>query len=118
VLHTIVKIQQQYEGHARQVLLAVFGSEPTWAKVCTVVDEDVDIYSMDDVMWAVLTRSRPDKDVMVIPETPSFYRDPLKDHWGRLGIDATIPFGRKDEYERKRIPGADTVNLSDYFNQA
>lgn len=118
VLHTIVKIQQQYEGHARQVLLAVFGSEPTWAKVCTVVDEDVDIYSMDDVMWAVLTRSRPDKDVMVIPETPSFYRDPLKDHWGRLGIDATIPFGRKDEYERKRIPGADTVNLSDYFNNA
>jgi len=53
---------------------------------------------------------------MVIPETPSFYRDPLKDHWGRLGIDATIPFGRKKEYERKRIPGADTVNLSDYFN--
>lgn len=116
VLHTIVKIRQQYEGHARQVLLAVFGADPTWAKVCTVVDEDVDIYSMDDVMWAVLTRSRPDKDVMVIPETPSFYRDPLKDHWGRLGIDATIPFGRKEEYERKRIPGADAVNLSDYFN--
>jgi UbiD family decarboxylase len=116
VLHTVVKIRQEYEGHARQVLLTVFGAEPTWAKTCTVVDEDVDIYSMDDVMWAVLTRSRPDKDVMIIPETPSFYRDPQKDHWGRMGIDATIPFGRKQEYVRKKIPGADTVDLGSYFD--
>ena len=66
-----------------------------------VVYEDGDISSMDDVMWAVLTRSRPDKDVMIIPETPSFYRDPHKEHWGRLGIDATVPFNRRREYERK-----------------
>src|SRR3954447_1587033 len=117
VLHTVVKIRQEYEGHARQVLLAVFGAEPTWAKACTVVDEDVDIYSMDDVMWAVLTRSRPDKNVLIIPDTPSFYRDPHKDHWGRLGIDATVPFDRRAEFVRKRIPGADSVDLSRYFGQ-
>jgi UbiD family decarboxylase len=118
VLHTIVKMKPQYPGHARQVLLAVFGAEPTWAKVCTVVDEDVDIYDMDDVMWAVLTRSRPDKDVMVIPETPSFYRDPHKEHWGRLGIDATAPFERRHEFERKRVPGVDAVDLAAYFGQS
>ncbi|HEY3566135.1 MAG TPA: UbiD family decarboxylase, partial [Casimicrobiaceae bacterium] len=112
VTHVIVKIRQQYEGHGRQVLLAVFGAEPTWAKVVTVVDDDVDIYDMDDVMWAVLTRSRPDKDVMLIEDTPSFYRDPHKDHWGRMGIDATVPFDRRAEFERKRIPGADTIDLS------
>jgi UbiD family decarboxylase len=117
VLHTVVKIRQQYEGHGRQVLLAVFGAEPTWAKTCTVVDEDVDIYNMDDVMWAVLTRSRPDHDVMIISETPSFYRDPHKEHWGRLGIDATAPFARRHEYERKTIPGANSVDLADYFGQ-
>jgi UbiD family decarboxylase len=115
VLHTVVKIRQQYEGHARQVLMAVFGAEPTWAKTCTVVDEDVNIYDMNDVMWAVLTRSRPDRDVLVLPEVPSFYRDPHKDHWGRLGIDATAPFARRHEFERKRIPGADTVDLGAYF---
>jgi UbiD family decarboxylase len=117
VLHAVVKIKQHYEGHGRQVLLAVFGAEPTWAKACTVVDEDVDIYSMDDVMWAVLTRSRPDKDVLIIPETPSFYRDPHKEHWGRVGIDATAPFGRRHEYERKKIPGANCVDLARYFGQ-
>jgi UbiD family decarboxylase len=115
VLHTVVKIKQQYPGHARQVLLAVIGAEPTWAKVCTVVDEDVDIYDMDDVMWATLTRARPDKDVMIIPDTPSFYRDVHQDHWGRLLIDATAPFERRAEFERKRIPGADSVDLARYF---
>jgi len=116
VLHTVVKIRQQYEGHARQVLMAVFGAEPTWAKTCTVVDEDVNIYDMNDVMWAVLTRSRPDTDVLVLPEIPSFYRDPHHDHWGRLGIDATAPFARRHEFERKHVPGADTLNLTDYLS--
>jgi len=115
VLHTVVQIRQQYEGHARQVLMAVFGAEPTWAKTCTVVDEDVNIYDMNDVMWAVLTRSRPDRDVLVLPEVPSFYRDPHRDHWGRLGIDATAPFARRAEFERKRVPGADTLDLGAYL---
>ena len=115
VLHTVVKIRQQYEGHARQVLMAVFGAEPTWAKTCTVVDEDVNIYDMNDVMWAVLTRSRPDRDVLILPEVPSFYRDPHHDHWGRLGIDATAPFGRRAEFERKRVPGAEAIDLDAYL---
>ena len=116
VLHTVVKIKQQYEGHARQVLLAVLGSEPTWAKMCTVVDEDVDIYDMNDVMWAVLTRARLDRDTITIENTPSFYRDPHKDHWGRLGIDATAPFDRRDEFVRKTIPGVETLDLSRYLD--
>ncbi len=115
VLQSVVKIKQQYEGHGRQVLLSVFGNEPTWGKFCTVVDEDVDIYDLDDVMWAVLTRSRPDKDVMIIPETPSFYRDPDHDHWARLGIDATAPYDRRHEFERKRVPGVDSVDLDALF---
>jgi UbiD family decarboxylase len=116
VTQVVVKIRQQYEGHARQVLLAVFGAEPTWARNCIVVDEDVDIYNLDDVMWAVLTRSRPDKDTIIVQDTPSFYRDPHKDHWGRMGIDATAPFARRHEFERKRIPGANSVDLGAYFD--
>jgi 4-hydroxybenzoate decarboxylase len=54
---------------------------------------------------------------MIISETPSFYRDPHKEHWGRLGIDATAPFARRHEYERKTIPGANSVDLADYFGQ-
>lgn len=118
VTHAIVKIDPQYEGHARQVMLAVIGAEPTWAKVITVVDKDVDIYDMDDVMWAVLTRSRPDKDMMIIPDTPSFYRDVAKDHWGRILIDATAPFDRRAEFERKKLRLGNSIDLADWFAEA
>lgn len=114
VNHVVVKIRQEYEGHGRQVLLAAFGAEPTWCKVCTVVDEDVDIYNLSDVAWAVLTRPRPDR-IMVIDDVPSFYRDPQKDHWGRVGIDATAPYDRRPEYERKRIPGSEGIDLRKYL---
>ena len=114
-LHTVVKIRQQYEGHARQVLLAAIAAETTWVKACTVVDEDVDIHDMDEVMWAILTRARPDRDVITLDAMPSFYHDPERDHWGRLAIDATAPFARRGEFERKRIPGAGEVDLSQYI---
>ncbi|MBI3976545.1 MAG: UbiD family decarboxylase [Chloroflexi bacterium] len=118
VTHAVIKVRQKYEGHARQVLLAALGAAPTWCKVCTVVDEDVDIYDMDDVMWAVLTRARVDQAVMVLQNIPSFYRDAHKDHWGRLAIDATIPWGRKAEFERKRVPGAADLDLGKYLAPA
>ncbi len=114
-MNTTIKIQQQYEGHARQVLLAAFGADLDYNKACFVVDEDIDITDMNEVMWAFLTRGRADKRVMVIDDVPGFYRDPHKDYWGRLGIDATAPFGRKAEFERKTVPGEDEINLQDYL---
>ena len=115
VNHAIVQIEPQFEGHARQVMLATIGAEPIWAKQITVVDTDVDIYDMDDVQWAILTRSRPDKDMLIIPETPSFYRDEPKDHWGRLLVDATKPWGREKEFDRKRLRLGDKVRTQDWF---
>jgi UbiD family decarboxylase len=115
VMGTVVKIQQQYEGHARQALLTAIGANHDWSKTCIVVDEDVNIDDFDDVWWAVLTRARLDKRVTLIPDVPGFFRDPWQDHWGRMLIDATVPLERKHAYERKRVPGADTLRLSDYF---
>ena len=115
VMNTVVQIEQRYEGHARQVLLAAFGASLDWSKSCFVVDDDVDLNDFDDVYWAFLTRGRADQRAFVLPDVPGFYRDPNKDHYGRLAVDATVPFGRRGEFERKRIPGADRLDLRDYF---
>lgn len=117
VANTVVKINQQYEGHARQVALAAFGADLIWSKVCTVVDEDVDIYDLNDVMWAIVLRASADRDIFTVPGVPGFYRDFGKDHWGRLAIDATMPWGRRAEFERKKIPGMDAIRLEDYIAQ-
>ena len=114
-MSTVVKINQRYEGHARQVLLTAIGANHDWNKTVIVVDEDVDINDFNDVWWAYLTRGRADTRAMVIPDVPGFYRDPQRDYWGRLGIDATAPFGRKHEFVRKRIPGTEAIDLRKYL---
>jgi 3-polyprenyl-4-hydroxybenzoate decarboxylase len=91
-----------------------FGADPRWTKVCTVVDADVDIHDLADVAWASTVRVSPERDVMVIPAVPGLRRDPARKHWGRPAITATVPFGRETEFERKRIPGADSIRLADY----
>ncbi len=115
IMNIVVKIKQQYEGHARQVLLTALGVNHDFGKSCMVVDEDVDINDLNDVYWAFLARGRADTRAFTLPDVPGFYRDPHKDHWGRLAIDATMPFGRQDEFQRKRIPGAESLNLAEYF---
>ncbi len=94
---TIVKIRQEYEGHGKHALLAALGSNMDFNKVCIAVDEDVNIYDLNDVMWAYLTRGPANKRALVLEGIPGFYRDDQKDHWGRLALDATMPWGRKAE---------------------
>lgn len=115
VMITIVRIRKQYEGHGKHVLLAALGSCLDYNKVVFVVDEDVDIYNLEDVMWAYMTRGRADTRAMIIDDVPGFYRDAHKDHWGRLAIDATMPWGREAHFDRKHVPGADAVDLAKYL---
>jgi 4-hydroxybenzoate decarboxylase len=115
-MNTTIKIRQEYEGHARQVLTTAFGASMDYNRACFVVDEDIDITNMNEVMWAYLTRGRVDKRVMVLHDIPGFYRDPHKDFWGRIGIDATMPMDRKDEFIRKTVPGVEDINLQDYID--
>ena len=117
LLATVVKVKQQYDGHARHALLAAMGAHLDYNKMVIAVDEDVDIHDYEDIFWAYLTRGRADTRAWIINDVPGFYRDPLKDHWGRLLIDATKPRGREEEFERKRIPGEMEVRLEDYLGK-
>lgn len=115
LLCTVIAIDQSYEGHARHAAIAALGSSLDYNKCVIVTDDDVNIHDLHDVWWAFLTRGRADTRTTVIPDVPGFYRDPLKDHWGKLIIDATKPLGREDEFERRRIPGQERIALADYI---
>jgi len=117
VMNTTIKIKQQYEGHARQVLMTAFGAHLDYNQVCIVVDEDVNIFDLNEVMWAFVTRGRVDERTLIIPEVPGFYRDKHKDYWGRLGLDATYPFERSHEFRQKRVPGEADIDLTDYLKE-
>ncbi|MFO1209343.1 MAG: UbiD family decarboxylase [Amaricoccus sp.] len=115
VMISIIKIKKTYEGQGKHAILAALGSYLDYNKVVIVVDEDVDIYDLDDVMWAYMTRGRADTRATILNDFPGFYRDPQKDHWGRLCIDATIPFGREKEFARKTVPGEDAIDLGEWL---
>jgi hypothetical protein len=42
---------------------------------------------------------------------------PHREHWGLSGTDATAPYDRRDDFVRKRIPDADSVDLAAYFDR-
>jgi len=85
--------------------MAALGTE-FYVKCVVVVDEDVDVFDLSDVMWAVITRTRADKDMIYIPGAMGAILDPTSDPddhtLTKVGIDATKPSGR-DFAERLTI---------------
>ena len=112
-----VKMTKTADGQPQRAMMAAFGAEMNRVLYCVVVDEDVDIHNWSDVLWAMATRCRPDRDIIQIPGVPSFARDPHRVHWGRIGIDATKPLEHAADFERKKTPGLDTLSLEDYIGR-
>jgi UbiD family decarboxylase len=98
----IVSMKKIAEGEPQMAMMATFGTE-LYTKQVIVVDEDVDIYNMNDVMWAIATRIRAEKDILLVPNCKSAILDPTSDPTTftvtKMGIDATRPSG-KDFAER------------------
>jgi 4-hydroxy-3-polyprenylbenzoate decarboxylase len=94
----VVSLAKRYAGQARRVMLGLWSLIPqlTYTKLLILVDEDIDVRSWDDVMWAVATRSDPSRDLVTISDTPIDYLDfasPRPGLGGKLGIDATNKIG-------------------------
>lgn len=104
-LMTVVAIQQAYPGHATQALQLAgqVGASAYAGRLVVVVDDDVDIYNIDDVLWAILTRTDPARDVSIVRRAWSGPLDPAihPDHRGfnsRLMVDATCPWEWRDRF--------------------
>ncbi|MBW1722190.1 MAG: UbiD family decarboxylase [Deltaproteobacteria bacterium] len=103
ILGCAISIRKRFEGEPKNVAAAAFGAY-SWLKYCVVVDHDVDVFDMNDVWWAMVTRNRPDKGLLLMENALGFPRDPHDIHRSKLGIDATAPLNQWDEFERKTIP--------------
>ena len=113
---TVVKINKQFEGHAQQVFLKVFATNPHYNYACMVVDEDVDIYDLNDVWWAYLNRGGIQERTMILSDIPAGYdySQPTLQN-GRIGIDATAPYGQLHKFERCNTPGESTIKMDEYL---
>jgi 3-polyprenyl-4-hydroxybenzoate decarboxylase len=107
--HARVALRRGAPGQARLAIAALF-SLPT-VKHAFIVDEDVDVFSDEEMEWAMAVRFRADRDLIVTTDMPGFYADPTADENGRVtkaGFDLTAPTDQPDtiEYRRAYAPAA------------
>lgn len=103
-LHAIVQIEKQTEGDGKNAIMAAFAAH-TSLKHVVVVDTDIDIFDPMDVEYAIATRVKADRDVMVISNVRGSSLDPVCEDnvTSKMGIDATKPLKANEKYERARI---------------
>jgi len=58
-----------------------------------VVDDDIDIFDEEQVLWAIVTRMQADRDVFTVPDAMGTLLDPSASDamTAKMGIDATKP---------------------------
>ena len=124
--HCYVSIKKRVQGEGKLAGLAVLGSNYD-VKHVIVVDDDIDIYNDEDVLWAIATRVQADENCSIITNSFGAHLDPSaygedRSTKGRMTtkviVDATMPIG-KPFAKRVRPPRDlwESVNLLDYLSK-
>ena len=114
----IVSIKKRYPGQAKKVMMGLWGmGQLSLTKILIVVDEDISVHNINDVIWAVTTRSDPKRDTMLVENAPTDSLDPaspLLNLGSKMGIDATKKT-KEEGFERpvqeEALPDKSTINL-------
>lgn len=104
-LFLVVSVKQRYPGHARQagIIATQCHAAAYLGRYTVVVDEDIDPSNLDEVLWAICTRSDPERDIEILRRCWSGPLDPIiprerKGLNSRAIIDATRPFEWLQEF--------------------
>ncbi|GAA2630015.1 UbiD family decarboxylase [Paractinoplanes durhamensis] len=102
-----VAIEQKYAGHARQVghLTAQLPAAAYMNRYVVVVDQDIDPADLDQLVWAISTRTDPADDIEVQRRTRGSRLDPMLPAGAapfnsRAVIDACRPWERLGSFPR------------------
>ncbi len=124
----VKKRNQIEEGWQRNFLSAILSCSQGM-RLAIAVSDDVDIYSMDDIMWNLTTRVNPQTDILNphpggIGQTfmPAERMTAGSAAWtasntkfeGGMGIDATVPYGFEQDFHRPVYP-VDRVKMEDFL---
>jgi UbiD family decarboxylase len=95
--HARVALRRGAPGRARDVIAALF-THPN-VKHVVVVDDDVDIFLDHEIEWAMSTRFRAERDLILQENCEGFYMDPTLEEdrkVTKVGFDATAPYDNAD----------------------
>jgi 4-hydroxy-3-polyprenylbenzoate decarboxylase len=111
---SVISIRQRYPGHAKQAAFVASqcATGAYLGRYVVVVDDDIDVYDIDDVLWALGTRSDPSGDIDVLRRCWSGPLDPIipkeaKGFSSRAVIDATRPYEWAKDFPKVSGAGDD-----------
>lgn len=118
-LHAVVQIKKKHESDPKKIIKKTFDTHRSLKQV-TVVDEDIDPYSAEQVEYAMATRFQADKDLVIIKNVRGSSLDPSSDQknlkTSKMGIDATKSFSKRPEgFELAKIPNFEKYSLKNYL---
>ena len=110
-----VSIKQRYPGHSKQAghVAAMCHAGAYAGRYVIVTDEDIDVSDLEELTWAMITRSDPATSIDIIKGGWSTPLDPRIPPWekekgnmtsSRAVIDACRPYHWKDEYPPVNAP--------------
>ncbi len=105
--HAYVAMRKPAPGQAKNAAAAALGDDLS-LKLVVVVDDDVDIRSDQDVMWAIATRFQADRDVDILRNAMGAILDPSNNAGltAKVVVDATRPV---ENFPRRHTLPADAV---------
>ena len=116
--NAFVSIDKKKDGDGKSAILTALGSNRDFKQV-VVVDDDVDIFDVQDIEWAITTRSQASLDMVIVEGALGSSLEPSHDLRGvtdKVGIDATKPLGEKGiRFERAKIPSFENIDINRYF---
>ena len=94
----VIAIDKAYPGQARRAAMAFWSALPqfTYTKFVVVVDKAINIRDPRQVIWAISALVDPQRDLMVVENTPFDTLDFASEQLGlggRLALDATTKVG-------------------------
>ena len=103
--HAYLSLKTRAAGEARQALMLLLGLD-SYIKLAIAVDDDIDVFNEDEVMWAVATRFQAKSDMFMVPDVLCNRVDPSADGGvcAKLAVDATV--GSNWDAERATVPPA------------
>ena len=116
----IISIKKRYPGQAKKVMLGLWGmGQLSLTKIFVVVDHDINVHDINEVIWAITTKSDPKRDIIIIDNTPTDTLDPaspILNLGSKMGIDATTKTAEEGfmrEIQKPVEVDKDTKNLVD-----
>ena len=91
--HAYISIAKRTPGQAKNAICAAFASDMLLKHV-VIVDDDIDVFDEEQVLWAVSNRFQADRGLVVIANAQGSELDPSAGPGGvnaKMGLDATKP---------------------------